>query len=61
VGIEFYFFPSERIYAGLGYKKYFLPNNSVSFNGDSITGQSHIFFELGYFWPELRMGARSLF
>lgn len=61
VGLQFYFFPAERIYAGLGYKKYYFPNNGLVLNGYSPSGQSHIFFELGYFWPELRMGARSLF
>jgi hypothetical protein len=61
VGVQFYFFATDRIYGGLGYKRYFLPNNSITLNGYSISGESHIFFEIGYFWPELRMGARSLF
>lgn len=61
VGLEFYFFPSDRIYAGIGYKRYFLPGGNVEFQGYTLNGESHLFFELGYFWPELRMGARSLF
>ncbi len=60
-GLEFYFFPLERVYLGLGYKKYFFPDNTVSYNGFWAKNESYVFLELGYFWPELRVGARGLF
>jgi hypothetical protein len=60
VGLEFYFFPAERIYIGLGVKKYFFPSNTVYYNGYSAESEGYVFLQVGYFWPELRMGARGL-
>ncbi|MFI5391163.1 MAG: hypothetical protein ACHQYQ_07370 [Bacteriovoracales bacterium] len=60
VGLEFYFFPAERVYLGFGYKKYFFPTNTVYYNGNTAESEGFVFFQIGYFWPELRMGARGL-
>jgi|GEM_PF-3159380 len=60
IGLEFYFFPWERIYLTVGYKVYAIDPAKVQVGGIQVTGESHVFFELGYFFPELRMLARKV-
>ncbi|RLA62209.1 MAG: hypothetical protein DRQ88_08545 [Epsilonproteobacteria bacterium] len=54
---EYYFFPWQRIYILGGYRKFFIPD-VISGPNFAITGESRLFLNIGYFWPEFRTAVR---
>ena len=59
-GVEFYFFPLKRFYLSVGYRGYAIDPAKIQVRGIQVTGESHVFMEIGYFFPELRMLTRNL-
>lgn len=59
-GLEYYFFPADRFVIKTGYRHYFIDGSKVQNRGVKLTGESHIFMEFGFFYPELRLLTRKL-